>query len=216
MTTNFAGNNFGYNSECFIKNYEKKVCPRWAKTDRIFKLCNISILNSNGCLTFRGFANEPILSRIVFQNASVQYWAASPPDYMTSFSGSGQPFPNEEIAFENSPNVGKVPVNPDGSFEIKLRYPNSYFKNMGSVLVKPSVKLLFRDDNDNMVGKIVNVDLKEEIPFRSSAYLMKRDPMFYWGREQLPVRPQYKILQDSGYPCVNEEPPNFWGMKPPE
>ena len=40
-------------------------------------------------------------------------------------------------------------------------------------------------------------------------------PLFYQGREQLPIRNQEQILRDSGYPNYNKESDTFWGLKPP-
>ena len=53
-------------------------------------------------------------------NTTVNFWAASPPDRMTTFAGSGLPFANPEMAFENTPNKGAVRA-VDGSFEIRLQ-----------------------------------------------------------------------------------------------
>ena len=36
------------------------------------------------------------------------YWAAAPPTYGTSISGSGMPYPNPVVAFDITPNKGVV------------------------------------------------------------------------------------------------------------
>lgn len=215
-TSNFAGISF----DIPTADNSKKVCQRWTKTDRVFQSCNVSISqNTSGCVIFQGLVKNALRNALLAQKVYVQYWAASPPDYRCSFSGSGLPFPNEEMAYESSPNVGKVPLNNDGSFSFRLRFPNSYYKRLGAIYVKPNVKLLFKDEQGNMIGKMLTVTLGEGIPFRSLTFPRLRrwssGPMFFCGREQLPVRTQAQILQDSGYPCVNEEPKNFWGLRPP-
>lgn len=68
----------------------------------------------------------------------VRYAAAAPADLRMSYMGSGLPFPNEEVAYEGSPNIGRVPIQ-SGQFQFKLISPNSYYKNNGSVLVEPHV-----------------------------------------------------------------------------
>ena len=75
------------------------------------------------------------------------------------FSGSKLPFPNQEIAFENSPNIGRVKLGNDGSFRIHLVYPKSYYKTMGADYIKPHVKLLFCDQNGDMYEKIITIAL---------------------------------------------------------
>jgi hypothetical protein len=220
-TSNFSGMNIQADVSG-IEAERAKMCERWTKTDKVFETCDIQIRqNENGCVVFEGQTKDPLRSRLIAlpNTVFVQYWAASPPDYRTSFSGSGFPFPNEETAFDRSPNIGKVPLSEDGSFKIKLRYPNSYYKRLGSVYVRPSVKLIFRDIEGNMLGKVVTIVLGEGIPFRSLTWPRNRNwslgPFFYCGRENLPIRTQAVILKDSGYPCVNREPPNFWGLRPP-
>lgn len=219
-TSNFAGVSFGADVSGLMAE-RAKMCDRWTKTDRVFESCDVAVsTNQSGCVVFEGVVKDPLRSRLLTTGkVFVQYWAPSPPDYRTSFSGSGMPFPNEEIAFNNSPNIGKVPLSMDGSFRLRLQYPNSYYKRLGAVYVRPSVKLLFRDADGNMIGKVVTIVLGEGIPFRSQTWPRLRDwskgPMFFCGRESLPVRTQAQILKDSAYPCVNREPPNFWGLRPP-
>ena len=52
------------------------------------------------------------------ENNIIYYSAANPPDYRATYTGSGLPFANQHIAFENSPNKGKSDLL-DGNFEIK-------------------------------------------------------------------------------------------------
>ena len=55
-------------------------------------------------------------------NPIVTYWAPNPPNYRTSYTGSALPYPNPSIAYENTPNKGKVRAN-NRRFEIRIKYP---------------------------------------------------------------------------------------------
>lgn len=148
---------------------------------------------------------------------TIYCFAANPPDYRATYTGSGLPFANQEQAFENTPNKGKV-VLVDGSFELQLMFPNSYYVGLGTVLVPPSVFIKY----ENMEGKErkVSIKLSDGIPYRLLTYPMqytmaRRDPMFYGHGWKLPVRTQEEVLRDSAYPSDNKMAPNFWGLKPP-
>ena len=69
-------------------------------------------------------------------NVKIKYWAANPPEFNYSFSGSGLPFPNEDVAFDNTPNRGAVIIKPDNSFSFKVKY------------CKESIRLLELDLSD--------------------------------------------------------------------
>lgn len=216
-TTNFAGISFGSDA---IDPMSLGGCKNWRRTDRVFESCNISMLQSKGCVIVSGKVSGKLRAPLLSAGqVFVQYWAAAPPTYGSSASGSGLPFPNEEVAFDRSPNIGRVQLMPDGSFKIKLHFPNSYYKTLGSVYVKPNVKLLFRDAGGNMIGRVLTITIGEGIPFRSLTWPTKRNwsdgPLFYAGRDSLPIRTQAQILVDSGYPATNQEPPNFWGLAVP-
>lgn len=147
----------------------------------------------------------------------VRYVAASPPDYRATYTGSGLPFANQEQAFYNSPNIGHANV-VDGTFEIKLMYPNSYYVGLGTVLVPPSLMVFYVDQEGN--EKEVTIKISEGIPYRTLTYpITKKAPrdsaMFYSSGWSLPVRTQEQVLRDSGYPSTNVMPDNHWGLKPP-
>ena len=153
-------------------------------------------------------------------NATLMYWAANPPSYLTSFSGSGLPYPNPEIAYENTPNRGAVKIS-GGIYQFRVRFPNAYYVGLGSVYVEPCVHIKVCEEGGD--GKINTIKLGNGIPFRSLTYpptqngtLAREGPMFYKGLEELPIRSQEEILRSSGYPEKNEMPANFWGGKPPK
>ena len=152
-------------------------------------------------------------------NSTILFWAANLPNYLTNFSGSGLPYPNPDIAYENTPNRGAV-KSQGGSFEFKIRYPNSYYIGLGTVCVQPCCHIKVCDGNND--GKIHTIKLGNGIPFRMLTYpptgktAPRSSPMFYDNREGLPVRSQEQVLRDSGYPESNKMPNDFWGLKPSE
>lgn len=150
------------------------------------------------------------------KNNTVYYSAANPPDYRATYTGSGLPFANQAMAFENSPNKGKAQLI-DGNFEIKLMYPNSYYVGLGTVMIQPTVFLeYFTNDGKK---RNTSIKLSDGIPYRMLTYpmsftLARKDAMFYNNHHHLPVRSQEQVLRDSAYPSVNRMPDNFWGLKP--
>jgi hypothetical protein len=207
---NFAGISFGYDADKIFKERDETMCSRWKVSEVKFKDTSVNIhYNSQGNFIVEGKAPN---------NAQfVKYWAASPPTYSLSFAGSGLPYPNEEVALENTPNQGVAEVK-NGSFEFALEYPNSYYNQFLRKYVPPQVKFLYCDKNGDNKSDTYVANLGDGIPFRSLVDTKKRDwnagPLFYCNNN-LPVRTQYQILLDSGYPPVNKVPDNFWGSVPP-
>ena len=66
----------------------------------------------------------------------VEYIAAAPADHRSSYAGSGLPFPNPEMAYDNTPNSGAVKTT-NGYFEIRISYPNSFYVEQGTKLLRP-------------------------------------------------------------------------------
>ena len=152
-------------------------------------------------------------------DANIMWWAPAPPTYTTSYTGSGLPYPNPDVAYDNTPNRGMIKAN-NGNFEFRVRYPNSYYMGLGTVNNEPVCHVkICGEDTDN---KIHTVKLGNGIPFRMLTYPPlslsgrgRSSCMFYAGRDELPVRTQEQICRDSGYPEENIMPKNFWGLKPP-
>ena len=167
--------------------------------------------DGSGNMTIRGqIRNAEPDSYIVF-------WAANPPDYRTSYSGSGLPYPNSQIAYESSPNRGTVQLRADGSFEFRLRPPASYYTGLGTVFMRPHVYV--QVNSKKTIGTPVLVRTGEGTPYRLLSYphgsSSRCSPNFYAGGDTLPVRTQEQILRDSAYPSTNTMAPNFWGLTPP-
>ena len=113
------------------------------KSDAFRPDVNIPVLTCGGSvkLTEPKGANFVVKSRLKphqAPNSIVRFMAASPADRMTTFAGSGLPFPNPEIAYEGSPNVGAVQA-VNGAFEFRLHFPNSFYVNGGTKLLPPHV-----------------------------------------------------------------------------
>ena len=77
----------------------------------------------------------------------IMWIAAAPVTRGIGFSGSGQPYPNRDIALEGTPNRGTID-SPDGSFIIRLAgIPAGYFSELGSTYVPPVVEFLSTTKN---------------------------------------------------------------------
>jgi len=144
---------------------------------------------------------------------SVQYIAASPPDYRASFSGSGLPFPSIESAFENTPNQGTLALNGNVGV-LKMFLPNSYYVDFNGTLVEPCVELYYSVGGS---PRKVIVHIGDRVPYRSLTYPPQRKDMnaMFYARLNLPIRGQAQVLMDSGYPKNNRMEADFWGLRPP-
>ena len=172
------------------------------------KDCNGTIEISNvGDVTVNGsFSN-------IMSNPTLIYWSANPPTYNNSFSGSCLPYPNEDVAFNRTLNKGRI-NNSNGTFNIKLKYPNSYYTNLGTIYTPPCLFIKILE-----TGQIYKIPLGQGSPFRMLTYPSLKnaprvEPGFYY-RRRLPIRTQEQILLDSGYPSKNVMPENFWGLTVP-
>jgi hypothetical protein len=207
---NFAGISFGYDADKIFKERDANMCSRWKVSQVNFRDTTVNVhYNSDGNFIVEGKARDDV--------EFVKYWAASPPTYSLSFSGSGLPYPNESIALDKTPNQGVAHVK-NGFFQFPLEYPNSYYDEFLRKYVPPQVKFMYVDRNGDNKGDVYVANLGDGIPFRSLVDTKKRNwnagPLFYCNNN-LPVRSQYQILLDSGYPAVNKVPDNFWGLMPP-
>jgi len=211
----FASINFNDpESKSVFKNQSKMMCSRFKNKNENSFINNIEFIkNNDGSLLIYGNINKSFDVDKVY----VKYTAANPPTYSSNFAGSGLPYPNEDIAYDSTPNRGIVEVI-NKKFEINLKYPNSYYINMGSEFVIPHAKIVLVDANNNELADVKIVYLGDGIPFRSLTWPVQRSwnngPMFYKNND-LPVRTQYQILLDSAYPSTNKVPNNFWGLMPP-
>ena len=215
----FAGLNFNDPESKQIFDYrDKNMCADWNNAKKELHLCDVNIMkNQDDTFMIDGRLKGDLLSLSSSENLVLKYWAANTPTYSSNFSGSGLPFATQEMAFENTNNFGKVNIK-SGYFSFTLRYPNSYYKNMGTEYVFPEVMIKVFNSKDIAVSNTQHINLGEGIPFRSLTWSWERDwndgPLFY-KNENLPVRTQHQILLDSAYPKTNTMPKNFWGLRPP-
>jgi len=214
----FAGINFqDPQSKQIFKEHSTQMCSSYKVKSTSDFIVNIKVdneQNNNQYVVSGNVSGGNVLNKLF-----VKYSAANPPTYNANFSGSGLPFPTEDVAFENTPNKGVVEV-VNGNFMIKIKYPNSYYDNMGTIYVEPQIKLLLVTNNNKPLGDALIVKLGQGIPFRTLTWPVQRSwsngPDFYDNKniKNIPVRTQYQILLDSAYPTVNKTPNNFWGLKP--
>ena len=164
-------------------------------------------------------------------NDKIIWWASNPIEYRNSYSGSGLPFPNPEIAYENTPLFGKIDLIVDNTnqenlnvanFEIVIdQFPNSYYVANGTILLEPRIMLKIQKNNQKIDDCITyEIVIGNNKPYRHLTYqnennVKSRDNcLFYDGRHKLPFGTQENILRRSAYPI--QTPKNYWGLKPPE
>lgn len=144
----------------------------------------------------------------------IEYVAAAPPDYRTSFGGSALPFGSPRQAFEGSPSRGTARVAAYGGrqLQLQLQFPNSFYTGLGSKLVPPTLFVRYK-----FGGRVIKaaIKLSNGIPYRSLAHPpLRHSAEFYGNIAHLPVRTQEGVLRDSAYPTNNAEASDFWGLKP--
>lgn len=220
------------NTKHFIDPYKQRVFkesnesmnPAWSSIYKNLPLCELKIMNNKTDKTFKivvsGMLKGKYLLASATQNLILHYIAPNSATMNTSFSGSGLPYPNEHVAFENSENEGIVEII-NGKFSFSLKMPNSYYTDLGTVIVSPQVKIRVCSKNSlRPVSDVQIINLGESIPFRTLTYPNQRNyingPYFYTNKKMPVVRSQYEILMSSAYPTDMKTPDNFWGLKPPK
>jgi len=172
-----------------------------------------------GVVLNKGEGNLKVIGEVdnKFSNPTIIYWASSPANLNTSYSGSGLPYANPEQAYDRSPNVGAVQAK-DGVFEFNIYMPSSYYVGLGSLYVPPHINFKICEKGSD--DKFVTIKINDGIAYRTLTYPApptnnsRLCPKFYNNRAKLPFRSQEQILRDSGYPLDNKMDDNFWGLKP--
>ena len=143
---------------------------------------------------------------------TISWIGAAPVTRGIGFAGSGQPYPNREIALENSPNQGDIESS-DGSFQILLAgIPAGYYTQLGTTYVPPLLEFNCR----NKAGASWSTSLwinDTAAPYRwlnGAPATMRPEidtpdatgrSMYYFGREQMPLfTNQEAQLRAKGYP----------------
>jgi len=101
-------------------------------------------------------------------NKTIKYWASNPIWKNYSYAGSGLPYPNHNIAYENTINHGIVSVI-NGQFTITVQHPSEYYVSQGKKLLKPHVHLHLLDED-----KVVTLVIADFLPYRSLKNLPNR------------------------------------------
>ena len=148
------------------------------------------------------------------QNRKLYYIAAAPYDRRATYTGSGLPFPNAQVAFENTPNLGEAELDIQNRCVIELMTPNSYMENLGTITIPPTLFIKYKTLTGDVRDKTVK--LVEGVPYRMLTYPEGRTSAdFYNTQFCLIPKGQEDILYDSRYPLENQMAQKFWGGKPP-
>ena len=140
------------------------------------------------------------------------HWNASSPSTRgIGFAGAGLPYPNKDIAYENSPNKGIVD-SPNGSFTIQLTgLPNGYYSGLGSIYIPPTVEFIAVANEKVFKTTLLINDVATPYRWVSGAPAsLKPDidtedstgrALYYSGREQIPLfKNQETLFRATGYP----------------
>ena len=149
-------------------------------------------------------------------DARIEFIAAAPPDARASFSGSGLPFANSVQAFGATKTKGEFVLSDSQEFEITIDEPNSYYVNLGSTLVEPSLYVRYKTDNAYTTERFA---VGSSIAYRTLTYptltevVAREGPDFYRMSQEVDARTQEQILNDSEYTGRYQD--KFWGVTPP-
>lgn len=200
-----------YNLAEYYIDLHLQMCENWRQTAAAQNTCEKirrASESDDGDYTVKGYDES-------YGNSNLLFWAANPPTYVNSYTGSGLPFPNSDIAYENTVNKGVTKCK-NGHYSFKLRFPNAYYKGLGTVYVEPCYHLQVCGSTE-----IKTITIGHGIPFRMMTYppsltpsTARTTPLFY-KKSVDKLRTQEQILRSSSYPATNTTPSNFWGERPP-
>ena len=169
----------------------------------------------SGEILIRGKVDLPVTTA-----STLGFIAASPPQRGSSYTGSGLPYANAEMAYGSTSSVGRVSLDAQtGQFAFRIPCPSGYYSGLGTVYVKPHVQLML-SEGDRVV-KTYSINVGDGVPFRLLTYppppgdAPRTSAMFYEGTRPLPVQTQESLFRKSEYPRTNKMPANFWGEVPP-
>lgn len=210
----FAGISFGYNANQIYKYRNSNRCNL---KGNVFSYRTPNVFAKTTTNQNKMKVQINMLHKMSSLHSHIMWWAANPPTYSVSFTGSGMPFPNENIAFERTPNQGFIPLQ-SPLFSVSLIKPNSYYTHLGKKYVPPQLKYCLCDSSGKNCSPTYTVKLSEGIPFRYQTFPPQRNwnagPMFYCNPNTI-VGNQEQILRINGYPEDGIQPPNFWGTISP-
>ena len=215
-TGSFAGPSYNIDMKNVFKYRNKNMCSKWKKDEKYYGMFGINTYqNNNGDVVVHGKINNQLQHLLNKIRIKLKYWAANPATNGSSFAGSGLPYPNEEVAYQNTPNQGIIELY-DINFSLNLKKPNSYYKHLGKTFIKPHLNLMFIDGNNKTIGSIYKIDVSGYYPYRTLSIPKKIDNVMAYYNKNLPIRTQEQILLDSRYPShTMKEYSHFWGQRPP-
>jgi hypothetical protein len=133
---------------------------------------------------------------------SVKLIAANPIDRMVNYTGSGLPFPNDNIAFENTVNLFIIK---EKRFKTEFSYPNSFYRIDGFTKIEPSIFIhIVTLTNNNIYEKMSLPDL---YPLKSLTYRHNRntEPEYYDHKNRiLPVDTAEEVMKAYAKLKLNE------------
>lgn len=108
--------------------------------------------------------------------------ASNPIDRMINYSGSGLPFPNEQIAFENTTNFKLIEKN--GNIDVQFKYPNRFYSENGKHKINPSIFIELKRENEESFQ--LQYELKDLNPLKTLINRENRKgPEFYSNRDNI-------------------------------
>lgn len=124
-------------------------------------------------------------------NNIVSYCAPAPAQFISSISGYSLPFANKEQALNPTPNKGKAHVNENNEVSVKLLRPNSYYTNLGTVLLPPTIFISYTSSG---VQQKESFKVADSVPYRTLTYANEKD----WFKHEDCIASQNTILLKSG------------------
>ena len=144
------------------------------KFDNEYVQCAAVIIDDNGTLQLTGHIKQMGMAHDVIVSAP------NPIDRMTTFTGSGLPFPCAQIAFENTPNMAQI-TNPTGEFNLKFLYPNGYYTTDAFTKIEPSIFVTLYWKDETKEKTVVRLPLVDGLPLRTLNYRPghNKGPLYY-------------------------------------
>ena len=133
---------------------------------------NITIIQNKDEINIKGNVKPGVLG--------LSFIAACPIDRMSNYTGSGQPFANSKMAFENTPN--SYTVN-SPAFEFNFKYPNSFYDETAFEKIISSVFISYN-------GKLTRIELPDKLELKTLTYrkeMREKGPFFYDREEYMPI-----------------------------
>jgi len=143
-------------------------------------------------VTINGSVKNPLLYK------NMLLIAPAPIDRMSSYSGSGLPFPSFEMAIEGTPN--RFEINTDGVFSTTFMYPNSFYEYNYETRQKDkiisSIFVILTDYN--YTENMIRIELKDLCVLRTLLNRSgRKNPEFYAAKDYLvPITTAENIMMD--------------------